>query len=384
MQLCALLTALVGVLMLLGRNALGRTEQVALNWWVTGCISFAIGLLLLTSRNHLPDALCVIGGHAVMVGGLAGFLIAVRRYAQRTDLLLQVPLSALAAGIAAASYWYLGQTPLLSGLVASVHIVILLQSVSLMIYGYRNHSIILKLLLGVYGVAGLSILIRALSGQYPAGGYEDLLRFPDNGALDIVAVIGTFPLLATIMFLMVCAERTNRQLYNSTRTDFLTGILNRRALYEQGHRFFMRCKEKSFPFSLLILDIDFFKTINDRYGHAAGDDVLVEFTARISKALRVTDVLGRIGGEEFVALLPNANYDDAEKVAERLRVIIASSNFEYAVHAINVTTSIGAATLHSNDKDFSVLLARADAALINAKNNGRNQVISAEFITTTP
>ncbi len=382
LQLCAGLTALVGFLVLFGRSALGSVEQSAMNWWATGSISYSAGVQLLTMRNVLPDALCIIGGHALTVCGTASFLVAVRRYAQRPNILIQIPLATIASAIAASCYWFLGQTPVLMGILASIQIAVLLQSMWLLFVGYGQHSTILKLLLSVYLADAITLSIWAFRQRYPAGGYEDLLKYADEGALDVLAIVGTFPLLATIMFLIVCAERTNRQLLNSTRIDFLTGALNRRALYEQGERLFMRYQNKNEPFSLLALDIDHFKSINDRYGHSVGDDALVQFTSCIGQTLRVTDVLGRIGGEEFVALLPTANHQDAIKIAERLRTSVVEKIFEGAGFKLEVTASIGVATLDLHDVSFATFLARADAALMKAKANGRNMVVSASELTS--
>jgi diguanylate cyclase (GGDEF)-like protein len=155
-------------------------------------------------------------------------------------------------------------------------------------------------------------------------------------------------------------------------TDALTGQGNRRALDEvlkqQAELYISSGKS----FSILMLDIDFFKTINDGFGHMTGDDVLRAFSRRVSEYLRPTDVCARFGGEEFVVVLPGTTLEDAREVAERLRLGVAQSPLLRAP-TVQVTVSIGVAALAPN-QTVSDLLATADASVYAAKNAGRNQV----------
>jgi diguanylate cyclase (GGDEF)-like protein len=125
-----------------------------------------------------------------------------------------------------------------------------------------------------------------------------------------------------------------------------------------------------------MLDIDYFKHINDRYGHQKGDEVLVTFVSRLQSELRQSDQLGRYGGEEFLVLLPDTSKSDAEKIAQRLRHAIADTPFQINDEVLDVTTSIGLACLEA---DVSLgqdeLVGRADVALYLAKQTGRNRVV---------
>jgi diguanylate cyclase (GGDEF)-like protein len=155
-------------------------------------------------------------------------------------------------------------------------------------------------------------------------------------------------------------------------TDALTGQGNRRALDEllkqQAELYISSGKS----FSILMLDIDFFKTINDRFGHMTGDDVLRAFVQRVREFLRPGDVCARFGGEEFVVVLPRTNLDEAREVAERLRLGVAQSPL-LRDPTVHVTVSIGVASLAPN-QTVGDLLATADASVYAAKNAGRNQV----------
>jgi two-component system cell cycle response regulator len=133
------------------------------------------------------------------------------------------------------------------------------------------------------------------------------------------------------------------------------------------------------PLALMMLDIDFFKSINDRYGHDAGDDVLREFAVRIRKSIRGIDLACRYGGEEFVIVMPETDLHVAGMVAERLRRSIAGEPFsiEKGAKRLDVTISIGIATLEVKGEAISDVLKRADQALYRAKNDGRNRVVAA-------
>lgn len=166
------------------------------------------------------------------------------------------------------------------------------------------------------------------------------------------------------------AQRT-AELAKMATTDELTGLLNRREIMRLLQQEMARAKRYNEPFSLLLIDIDFFKKINDSLGHLTGDKVLSETAATLQQALRSSDRIGRFGGEEFVVLLPVTADDAALDLAERLRKEVAGCcNAELAGQTL--TVSIGVASLAAND-DVSSLLNRADMALYQAKTAGRNQ-----------
>jgi diguanylate cyclase (GGDEF)-like protein len=158
--------------------------------------------------------------------------------------------------------------------------------------------------------------------------------------------------------------------------DELTGALNRRKLIEALGE---RCAEFSrygVPTSLLMLDIDHFKRINDRFGHVAGDRVLRAMAQVCMEQLRHVDSFYRFGGEEFVALLPHTDRAEARATAERLRLAVERNTVEPEHDAIRITVSIGLSALEKRDKGFESLIKRADDALYVAKRNGRNRVVA--------
>jgi len=161
-------------------------------------------------------------------------------------------------------------------------------------------------------------------------------------------------------------------------TDGLTGLYNRRYMESHLGSLLEQAGARGKPLTIMVLDIDFFKSINDTYGHDAGDDVLREFAVRIRKSIRGIDLACRLGGEEFVIVMPETDMAVATIVAERLRRRIASEAFMIAQGAkgIDVTISIGIATLDTADDTASTILKRADQALYRAKRDGRNRVVA--------
>ncbi|HEX9077441.1 MAG TPA: sensor domain-containing diguanylate cyclase, partial [Anaerolineae bacterium] len=159
-------------------------------------------------------------------------------------------------------------------------------------------------------------------------------------------------------------------------TDELTGIYNRRGLYQFGEREVERARRFHRPLSAIMFDIDHFKWVNDRHSHAAGDQVLRALAECSQKNARHLDILGRYGGEEFVLLLPETDIPTASQVAERLRSSIQNTTVVFEGHEICVTASLGIAELTLAMADLSALIAAADNALLAAKDAGRNRVSS--------
>lgn len=169
----------------------------------------------------------------------------------------------------------------------------------------------------------------------------------------------------------------HKRLLAMALTDELTGLYNRRHMLARGAEEVERARRHSTAFSVLLLDIDHFKVINDENGHDGGDVVLRELAGELTRCARAVDVAGRWGGEEFVVLLPNTALDEAVVMAERLRRTIGEKEIRTASRALRVTVSIGVAAHGHEMVEFDDLLKRADALLYEAKNRGRNCVVSA-------
>jgi two-component system, cell cycle response regulator len=162
-------------------------------------------------------------------------------------------------------------------------------------------------------------------------------------------------------------------------TDQLTGLHNRHYMESHLGTLAEQAELRGKPLALMILDLDYFKSINDTYGHEAGDDVLREFAIRMRKSIRGIDLACRYGGEEFVVVMPETDLHIAGMVAERLRRSIAGKLFaiDKGTKQIDVTISVGIATLEAKGEAVSDVLKRADQALYRAKHDGRNRVVAA-------
>jgi len=164
---------------------------------------------------------------------------------------------------------------------------------------------------------------------------------------------------------------------NAASTDHLTGLLNRRAFLDSALSLCARRGERGQPVTMLMLDLDHFKSINDRFGHAIGDEVLRTFAEMARSSMRGSDIVGRLGGEEFAVIVAEP-MEFAARIAERLRSGFEEAGVTVGGHAIGATVSIGAATSYEPVTDIGALIARADAALYRAKHEGRNRLYAAD------
>ncbi len=165
------------------------------------------------------------------------------------------------------------------------------------------------------------------------------------------------------------------ELEEASRTDGLTQLYNRRHWQDRLDEEFSRSRRYQHPMTLILFDLDHFKSINDNYGHLAGDAILVRVSEIVRKALRDSDIAGRYGGEEFAIILPSTDMSGSLVVAERLRKNIEESKVTFDGQEIPFTSSFGVAEFNDQLTDSDKLIASADDALYQAKENGRNQVV---------
>lgn len=218
--------------------------------------------------------------------------------------------------------------------------------------------------------AGMFLLPLALRYSYPE---VFATRWQIVFAVEaMIYTVGT----AFIVILMV-KDRHVHFYRKIATTDHLTGVFNRRAFLEAATAMHADQGSRGEPVTLLMFDLDKFKSINDRFGHAVGDSALKVFAKVLQDSTRTTDVVGRLGGEEFVAMVPEA-MEDACIVAERLRLNFQAAGVTIDDIAIGATVSIGLATTYKPDSTIDSLLLRADEALYKAKNGGRNRYTCAD------
>jgi diguanylate cyclase (GGDEF)-like protein len=248
-----------------------------------------------------------------------------------------------------------------------------------------------------FGVAGIVAII--LTGPYISVDTRDLLVtnaavLAAVGIVMVWAPLDTFDVIGTIVFVLLAAlvstllgrvlEASYRRAFileleshRDARTDALTGLDNRRAIQEKGLLELKRAQRIDAPVAVILCDVDHFKRINDRLGHEAGDAVLRRVADVLRSGLRETDLIGRWGGEEFIAVMLDADAAAARDVAERMRKAVAAMPFEGLRDG--ATISFGVSSLrdfHSIPEDWEALLKKADEHLYRAKSEGRNRVVA--------
>jgi diguanylate cyclase (GGDEF)-like protein len=214
--------------------------------------------------------------------------------------------------------------------------------------------------------------------------FVDLLPFPFGALPAEAAWVGLFNLIAffhalvlTVLMVAISKERLELDQRQKAQTDPLTGALNRRAFMTRGTRLLHRHRHDKKPLCLMFLDLDHFKSLNDRFGHAGGDDVLTRFVAIVHDNIRPTDFLFRYGGEEFCCLLPGTATEQAHRVAERIRHRFEMTSVDVEGTAVKCTVSLGIASTETFGYDLDALIRRADMAVYAAKRQGRNRVVVA-------
>jgi len=200
--------------------------------------------------------------------------------------------------------------------------------------------------------------------------------FPDaSGNWLTVFVLETiiYAVGAAFIVLVMVNDHHIRVYRSAATTDYLTGLSNRRAFLENARALCEHQGKLGEPVTLMMFDLDHFKSINDRFGHAVGDDVLRVFAQVASTNMRASDIIGRLGGEEFAAIVPES-VEVASRIAERLRTGFEAAGVTVGKHAVGATVSIGAATSYEPVTDIDALIIRADTALYSAKRAGRNRL----------
>jgi diguanylate cyclase (GGDEF)-like protein len=237
---------------------------------------------------------------------------------------------------------------------------------------YRTRRLILFSLGAVVAVALWSGLLLALRPT-PGASAEAALEFYFQFGVSHLLLVGLLLLLGRTRAEVNRARRKLDTMGQLARTDLLTGALNRRGFQDHLERELDRSAGRECRLALLIIDLDHFKRVNDRYGHVVGDQTLVEFTKLMGQQVRTTDVVGRWGGEEFVILLRRPERGEALHLADRLQRCVEEHDFP---RIGQLTASFGVAELGGNDS-LENLFAHADNALYRAKSSGRNRACAS-------
>lgn len=350
------------------RDGLGR--------WAAALLVNAIGHLLIMLRGLIPDLLSIVVGNLMLSSVFVGMIAAVYQFQGRPvrwALLLAPPLLVLVFVSV-----FIDNFP---ARVSFVGLVIGLQAVwALLAALSHRHATVGRgqwLL-----VAGLSLEAVVLGGRalVAISTHSEATNILQSSALQTLTFLATFSvvLISSVGFVFMSRDRADENNRVLAALDPLTGVANRRSLIAALDRDVARAQRMREPMALMMVDIDHFKDVNDRYGHPAGDRVLCSVVNVLRQRVRAQDLVGRYGGEEFMVLLPDTGLTGAEQLARELCKAVEESRCPadgVPGPGIAVTVSIGVfgGRLESGDS-WDMLIAAADRALYQAKNNGRNRV----------
>ena len=375
----ALATWCTGALLLLSWRSLPTSVRPSMRWWLVGTALHPLGLTLVASEGWLPDWLCVPLAATLIAGALSCLAIALRSFyglpERRRRLVVVTALVSLGA------VWFTAIQPDLQLRVLSLQLLlaVLLGSSARAVYrqdGPRGR--VPRLVALMFALATVLALLRAAQAASGVDVVAPLLATSLVTGIGVLS-LALLPVLASTGFLLMCTERSQEQLERTARMDHLTGIYNRRAIEDLAARAISASRRHGVPLAVLVVDVDHFKHVNDDFGHECGDQVLVEAVRRMRLIMRSEDLVGRQGGEEFVAVMPDMDLGSAHAAAERLRRSFAEKPLlvhdgEAAIE-LRLTLSVGVAALEPGDQQFSHLLRRADRAMYAAKAAGRNRVM---------
>lgn len=365
--LAGFMTALMAVVLFFVTRSFPQRIR-GIGHWAGGTLVGVFSGLLFGLRGLIPDALSVLLASLLLYTALSLWLSGTELFYQRQpSWRFQALVSGVGLGLLT---WFLLVQPDTNArlAVAGLSLPLFYGRQLLVVFRYGRPGFISRffclVLLAQIGV----LLLRGSSALVPGLGSDFLEQTPIQ-----VIYLTAYPictLMITVGYVLLATDRLRGELEYLSSHDSLTQILNRRAFVEVCEWEMARARRHGRALCLLMLDLDFFKKINDTYGHQAGDLVLQGFVQRVGAVLRRGEHFGRYGGEEFVVLLPDADLEQARQVAERIRLTTA----EGPAQLPPVTVSIGVAALEAADTNLDCLLSRADNAMYLAKANGRNRI----------
>jgi diguanylate cyclase (GGDEF)-like protein len=356
-------------ILMAGYSRTGNLD-VSMKVWTWAKLIEGFALFAFWLRPQTSPALGVFLSNGLLVAAAVGEALAYCLFLgyrwQRGLLAIAIAGELLLAGAIAAGLSGPGMALLMSLLIASVAGL----NACIMI-GTRPRFSLLRCIIGAPNL----LISLAFSWRAWVTFMGGTLTVFTPGPAQTMIYIGGYLMLTVngFGFLLLCKQKDEARLRELATTDSLTGLANRHAFLGEADRAHSLARRLRQPISFMMVDIDHFKKLNDRYGHAVGDTALRDFAQTAQSSLRAHDMLGRLGGEEFAVLMPATTLEDALEVAERLRMAVAAAQLDADGEPYTMTVSIGVCRLAA-DEAVSAALQRADKALYAAKRHGRNRV----------
>jgi diguanylate cyclase (GGDEF)-like protein len=363
--------ALAGGLLLL--SWLQHRNIVALALWGAGFITTSIATtLIIVARGTIPDFWSIVVGNALLAVAYGILWSGARKFEGKKAAILLALLGAAVWMVACSIGSIYGRPEARATVIAAIAISYTLLALLELWRGRGDGGWRWPIMLLLLAHAAAVPIQIPLAGAWlhPNPSEVDLLTF--------VIFEGAFvSICSAYLFGSLAKDRIAVTYLRASLTDPLTGVANRRGFFHTGERLLIRANHARQPTALLMFDLDRFKSINDTFGHQTGDEVLTAFCRLATSQLRPTDLFARIGGEEFVMLLPDMEENDALRLAERLRTAFEATSCTVGKHALSATVSVGVAIADRANPDLDALLKVADQALYRAKAAGRNRVTLA-------
>lgn len=359
---------------LLGWAWYQNRHERTLKWLAVGYVAAGIGSLFLAGRGMIPEVLTVDIANAVIVYGVGTIWVAARVFDGRPAP-QAVPLAGVGIWLVAVQIPAIGDSYAVRVIVAAVLTAFYCAIAARELWlsdGLRSRVPVAAVLVAHAVVVASRIPIALVEAENLTAEFTSQWFAP--------MTLETLVFVQALALLMVSLtkERAESRLKTMALTDPLTGLANRRAFFADGQRLVAAARRMGQPTALIAFDLDRFKAINDTFGHPFGDAVLEAFALASREGLRAGDLVGRIGGEEFAALLPGADADEAMAAATRVVALFADIVGVADGERVRFTTSAGLAVSKASTQTIEALLISADRALYEAKNAGGNQLRAAE------
>ncbi len=374
-----LLTFMLSMLLAITRSH--HKEVRGPGYWAVGNLVVGLGMVLVLIQLDAPKLL-FLPGMALIGAGLSLYLNGIQAFNGNIPN-HRIPIAIFLLLVAIDGYFMLVNYDLRTAVVLSALVFAGVYLACARLTFSRDEGIVGTLFWiasSLFLIMALLMLIRAFAAsKVDVSVFDAFATWPVNAYTFMLGAVSQF--FISSVFVLMLSYRLNQNLESIATIDGLTGILNRRGLEDSALKMQGICKRINLSMAVLVIDMDYFKKVNDKHGHLFGDDVLRRLAKVVNDILRSGDVFGRYGGEEFCVFLPNTTEKDAAGLAERIRAGVEKALHEVNHTVIKGTVSIGVADSVRAGYDFKGLVAAADSALYTAKNNGRNRVASYTSIT---
>lgn len=347
------------------------------NLWALGRLCVTLGLVAFSIRSIIEPVSSVMIGNGMLFLGLYLVWQGNRAFMNRSRTGLGLSLALYGVAMMGLMYWTLVEPSFTTRAVLVAFVIFVFDGLSIRALWPRKGDEVYffgKVMSGAFALSAVLQIVRMVFSLY---GEDERTFYDPTIATQLGLMTGILmSMISAMAHMAIIMEFLKKDLKRQAERDPLTGVYNRRAFHAVAGHVLARGRRNGDAVSLVILDLDHFKSVNDSHGHMAGDAVLKRVVNIVESVLRAQDVLVRMGGEEFAMMLPGTAQAEASQIAERIRLAIEAESFEIEAGAVRVTTSLGVTSIAAMNASHGIddLMKRADLALYQAKDAGRNRV----------